>query len=277
MHLREKKKRKANVNITWKSLDALDVSYIYIYIHIYIIYICTKKHISHPNHPNPRTRSSSSKSSIWWRDSDRTSFVSDWNCQGGASLHFKMVWKRATYLYIFTYLAPCSHWSLQTINRFVLDSNDSIQFLQMFFILTTTAWRLPVNNKGSVWHKADHSASRDERAYGRPWDPWGGSDRYQLQWSGQVQLMKVKVNQLSYSQLVLLIKGATSVSTIPTKIIDTKPMGLVLWDILGGCLATNCCNLGHRACSIASTALGEPNFTSTALGPRGTAGFEPCH
>lgn len=102
--------------------------------------------------------------------------------------------------------------------------------------------------------------------------PWGGSDRYQLQWSGQVQLMKVKVNQLSYSQLVLLIKGARSVSTISTKIIDTKPMGLVLWDIFGGCLATNCCNRGHGACSIASTALGEPNFTSTALGRNGNRG-----
>lgn len=64
------------------------------------------------------------------------------------------------------FLVPVS--CLQPINRFrILDSIIIFQFLHMFFILTTIAWRLPVNNKGSVWHKANHSASRDERAYGR--------------------------------------------------------------------------------------------------------------
>lgn len=100
VHLRGKKTKGKFVNITLKEV------WMHFMYHIYI-YIYTKKHTSVTRIiPNPSNRSSSSKSSIWWRDWNCTSFVSvHWNCKGGFSENFKMVWKRATFIYLKLYIS----------------------------------------------------------------------------------------------------------------------------------------------------------------------------
>ena len=78
---------------------------------------------------------------------------------------------------------------------------------------------------------------------------WGG-EALGTSYNGEVklQLMKVKVNQLSYSQLALLIfRGATSESAIKKKILATKSNGWKLCELFFwggvGCLETTYCHL----------------------------------